>query len=131
MKQVAILLTLALPLCARDKAQLKHDLDQIAKTKTLMRLAQLVNYPVDVNLWMPIDGAPDRIHIVIRNRYEMSQFWKWGDLTQPMPPLMRSVLENGKRNTVDQKPQYISVLAPVRNSLNDIVGLVEVVSEIS
>jgi hypothetical protein len=61
----------------------------------------------------------------------MSQFWKWGDLTQPMPPMMRSVLEDGKRVAVDQKPQYISVLAPVRNSLNDIVGLVEVVSEIS
>src|SRR6185437_16980588 len=119
MKQVAILLTLALPLCARDKAQLKHDLDQIAKTatvmvdgdtcrriltpralqhilqkdprdewaagdnydvddqafittkKTLMRLAQLANYPVDVNLWMPLDGAPGRIHVVIRNHYEM------------------------------------------------------------
>lgn len=179
MKQVAILLTLALPLCARDKTQLKHDLDQIAKTatvmidgdtcqriltpralqhilqkdprdewaagdnydvddrafittkKTLIRLAQLVDYPVDVNLWMPVDGAPDRIHIVIRNRYEMSQFWRWGDLTQPMPPLMRSVLKDGKRIAIDQKPQYVSVLAPVRNSLNDIVGLVEVVSEIS
>ena len=72
---------------------------------------------------MPIDSTPDRIHIVIRNRYEMSQFWKWGDLTQPMPPSMRSVLQDGKRIAVEQKPQYVSVLAPVHNSLNDIVGL--------
>jgi hypothetical protein len=48
-----------------------------------------------------------------------------------MPPLMRSVLKDGKRIAIDQKPQYVSVLAPVRNSLNDIVGLVEVVSEIN
>lgn len=178
-KILIALLALAWPLCARDKAQLEHDLDQIAKVatimvdgdvcqriltpralqhilqkdprdpwaaadnydvddaafittkKTLMRLAQLVDYPVDVNLWMPVDGAPDRIHVVIRNRYEMSQFWKWGDLTQPMPPLMRRVLEGGKRIAVEQKPEYVSVLAPVRNSLNDIVGVVEVVSEVS
>ncbi len=111
-----------------------YDVDDrafIATKKTLMRLAQLANYPVDVNLWMPIPGAPERIHIVIRNRYEMSQFWQWGDLTQPMPPLMRSVLQDGKRVAVEQKPGYVSILAPVRNSLNDIVGLVEVVSEIS
>ena len=179
MKRLAILLAVALPLTARDKTQLKHDLDQIAKVatvmvdgdvcqriltpralqhilqkdprdewaagdnydvddqafittkKTLMRLAQLADYPVDVNLWMPIDGAADRIHIVIRNRYEMSQFWRWGDLTQPMLPSMRDVLAEGKRISVEEKPQYVSVLAPVRNSLNDIVGLVEVVSEIS
>lgn len=179
MKVVLALLALALPLCARDKAQLEHDLDQIARVatvmvdgdicqqiltpralqhilqkdprdpwadgdnydvddhafittkKTLMRLAQLANYPVDVNLWMPLDGAPGRIHIVIRNRYEMSQFWKWGDLTQPTPAVMQNVLESGKRVAVEQKSGYVSVLAPVRNSLNDIVGLIEVVSEIS
>ena len=36
MKRLAILLSLALPLCARDKAQLKHDLDQIARVATVM-----------------------------------------------------------------------------------------------
>ncbi|HXR76089.1 MAG TPA: hypothetical protein VN737_08955 [Bryobacteraceae bacterium] len=178
MKKLLVFLAVALPLCARDKVQLEHDLDQIAKVatvmvdgdvcqriltpralqhilrkdprdqwadgdnydvddqafittkKTLMRLAQLANYPVDVNLWMPLDGAPGRIHVVIRNRYEMSQFWKWGDLTQPTPPIMQKVLEFGQRVGVEQKSGYVSVLAPVRNSLNNIVGLVEVVSEI-
>ncbi len=100
----------------------------IRTKKTLMRLSRLVDYPVDVNLWMPLEAKPPRIHIVIRNRYEMSQFWPWGKLQQDMIPEMRSVLSNGKRITVTQKPGFISVLAPVRNSLNEIVGLVEVVS---
>jgi len=95
--------------------------------KTLMRLGRLVPFPCDVNLWMPL--PPDRIHIVIRNPNEMSQFWTWGALHQEMFPPMKEVLERGRRVTVRQKPGYISVLAPVFDSLGDIVGLVEVVAQ--
>ncbi len=100
----------------------------IRTKKTLMRLSRIVDYPVDVNLWMPLEAKPPRIHIVIRNRNEMSQFWPWGKLHQEMIPEMQSVLGSGKRITVKQKPGFISVLSPVRNSLNEIVALVEVVS---
>ncbi len=109
-----------------------YDVDDqafIAAKKVLMRLSTLAEYPVDVNLWMPLDKDLKRVHITIRNRYEISQFWEWGKLEQPMFPPMRSVLETGKRLTVKQKPGYLSVLAPVRNSLGDVVGLVEVVSQ--
>lgn len=109
-----------------------YDVDDqafIAVKKTLMRLATLAEYPVDVNLWMPLDKDLKRVHIAIRNRYEMSQFWEWGKLEQPIFPLMRSVLETGKRLTVKQKPGYVSVLAPVRNTLGEVVGLVEVVGQ--
>lgn len=100
----------------------------IRTKKALIRLSHLVDYPVDVNLWLPLASNPPRIHIAIRNRYEMSQFWEWGKLTQPMFPEMRTVLETRKRVTVKQKPGFISVLAPVLNSLGDIAGLVEVVT---
>jgi hypothetical protein len=110
-----------------------YDVDDqsfIATKKTLIRLSRLVDYPVDINLWMPIDGMADRIHIVIRNRYEMSQFWTWGSLTQPMPEQMRSILQGGHRRVaVRQKPDYLSVLAPIHNSLGDTVALVEVVTK--
>lgn len=97
--------------------------------KTLMRLARLVPYPCDVNLWMPFVDRPDRIQVLIRNVHELSQFWTWGALDQPIAPEMKQVLESGRRLTVRQKPGIVSVLAPVRNSLGDIVGLVEVVAE--
>ncbi|MEO7145845.1 MAG: hypothetical protein ABI165_20310 [Bryobacteraceae bacterium] len=108
-----------------------YDVDDasfIQVKKILIRLAQLADYPVDVNLWMPLGGNPPRVHVAIRNRYEMSQFWVWGALTQEMFPEMRTVLRTGKRVTVERKRGFVSVLAPVRNSLDDIVGLVEVVS---
>lgn len=178
MKRLLLLCMALLPLCGENTPQLERDLDQIAKTatimidgdlcqkiltarakqfllkedprdrwadadnydvndepfirtkKTLIRLSQLADYPVDVNLWMPVEANPQQIHIAIRNRYEMSQFWEWGKLRQEMPPLMRAVLETGRRQVVKQKPGFVSVLAPVRNSLGEVAGLVEVVSRV-
>jgi hypothetical protein len=96
--------------------------------KTLIRLSKLVQFPCDVNLWMPLEGVPGKIQIVIRNANEMSQFWRWGALSQDMFPQMKTVLETGKRMTVTDQRGWVSVLAPVYNSLGDAVGLVEVVS---
>lgn len=110
-----------------------YDVDEVAFTqtkKTLIRLSHLVNYPVDVNLWMPPGSDLSSIHVVIRNRYEMSQFWPWGKLFQSTPEPMKNVLQTGERKTVAGKRGYVSVLAPVRNSLGDIAGLVEVVSRL-
>ena len=98
--------------------------------KTLMRLAQLVPYPVDCNLWMPFKQDPKKIQILIRNRYEMSQFWTWGVLFQDQTPEMAEVLATGKPRTIAQKGDFVSVLTPVINSLGDRVGLVEVVSRL-
>jgi hypothetical protein len=110
-----------------------YDVDDasfIATKKTLIRLSQLVDYPVDVNLWMPLKPDFSLIHIAIRNRYEMSQFWRWGTLFEPTPAPMRTVLQEGKRLTIASKLGFVSVLAPVRNSLGDIAGLIEVVARL-
>ena len=109
-----------------------YDVDDvafIATKKTLLRLSRLVPFAVDVNLWMPIEGHPDKIRVVIRNTHEMSQFWPWGALYQDMIPQMKTVLDSGKRVTVTNKPGWISVLAPVSDSLGDVVGVLEVVTQ--
>ena len=110
-----------------------YDVNEPAFTqtkKTLIRLSHLADYPVDVNLWMSPGSDPSLIHVVIRNRYEMSQFWPWGKLVQPVPEPMKAVLQTGERKAVVGKRGYVSVLAPVRNSSGDIAGLVEVVSRL-
>jgi len=101
----------------------------IAVKKTLLRLSRLASFPCDVNLWMPIAGHPDKVRVVIRNRNELSQFWPWGALYQDMIPAMKQVLETGRRLKVTEKPGWVSVLAPVYDSLGDIVGLVEAVTQ--
>jgi len=98
----------------------------IQTKKTLIRLAMIAPYPVDVNLWMPVPTTQD-IQVVIRNKYNLTQFWN-GHLQQAMPAPMQQVLKTGNRVTVTDKPGMISVLAPVRNSLGEIIGLVEVAS---
>jgi hypothetical protein len=95
--------------------------------KTLMRLARLVDFPCDVNLWMPREDNPAQIQVIIRNINEMSQFWNFGDLYVTTPPEMKRVLETGERVLVKRRPGIVSVLAPVTNSLGDRVGLIEVV----
>jgi hypothetical protein len=109
-----------------------YDVDDvafIATKKTLLRLSRLVSFAADVNLWMPIEGHPDKIRVVIRNTHEMSQFWPWGALYQDMIPQMKTVLDSGKRVTVTDKPGWISVLAPVSDSLGDVIGVLEVVTQ--
>ena len=101
-----------------------------AVKKTLTRLSHLASFPADVNLWMPIEGHPGKIQMVVRNKNEMSQFWTWGALHQDMIPQMATVLKTGQRHTVTDRPGWISVLAPVYNSLGDIVGLIEAVSRV-
>lgn len=115
---------------ASDDFDVNHEY-YIQVKKLLIRLSRLVPYPCDVNLWMPLEKSPGKIQILIRNANEMSQFWTWGALHQDTTPAMREVLESGQRRTVAEKSGMVSVLAPVSNSLGDIVGLVEVVSRVS
>ncbi len=100
----------------------------IQTKKTLIRLAMMAPYPVNVNLWMPVPTTPD-IQLVIHNKYNLSQFsGSEGSMQQTMPPEMLEVLKTGKQVIYQKKPGMLSVLAPVSNSLGEIVGLVEVVS---
>lgn len=116
------------PWIASDNFDVDHAA-YIQTKKTLMRLARLCPEACDVNLWMPVEGNPPRIQILIRNVYEMSSFWTWGDLHQPMPEEMKRVLATGERVTFRGKRGMNSVLAPVYDSLNNIVAVVEVVSQ--
>jgi hypothetical protein len=113
---------------AADNFDVNHDA-YIQTKKTLIRLGRIGPPRTDVNLWMPVPGDSSRVHILIRNANEISQFWRWGDLHQPATDEMKQVLATGKPMTVAQRRGYVSVLAPVRNSLDDIVGFVEVVTQ--
>ena len=113
---------------AGDNYEVNYEAFDAVK-KTLIRIGRLVPFPADANLWMPIAGHPDKIRVVIRNANELSQFWPWGALYQDMIPQMKTVLDTGRRIAVTEKPGWVSVLAPVYDSLGDIVALVEVASQ--
>ena len=112
-----------------DNFDVNHE-PYIQTKKTLMRLASLLPYPIDCNLWMLFREDPKKIQILIRNKYEMSQLWSWGSLYQDQTPEMAEVLASGRPVTLSQKAGFVSVLTPVYNSLGEIVALVEVVSRV-
>jgi hypothetical protein len=114
---------------ASDNYDVNHA-EFTATKKTLMRLARLCPIECDVNLWMPVEATPARIQVVIRNVHEFSQFWTWGALHQEMPAEMGEVLKTGTRKTVRRRAGMISVLAPVKDSLGDLVGVLEVVAQL-
>ncbi|MBI4893241.1 MAG: hypothetical protein HY821_21645 [Acidobacteria bacterium] len=114
------------PWAASDNYDVNHG-PFVAVKKSLIRLSRLCPGPCDLNLWMPLAGAPGKVQVVIRNRHEISQFWVWGALTQDMFPEMARVLASGERVTVRKRAGMVSVLTPVRDSLDEIVALVEVV----
>jgi len=109
-----------------------YDVDHAAfiqTKKTLTRLGRLCNRACNVNLWMPPAANPAKIQLLVRNVHEQSQFWVFGALHQDTPPEMEKVLATGQRVRVSLKPGVVSVLAPVYDSLGDVVALVEVVSD--
>ena len=103
----------------------------IAVKKLLRRVATLASLPVDCNLWMSFRERPELVQILIRQVNEISQFWRWGDLYQPMPPEMKEVLQTGKPKTVALHGDYVSVLTPVFNSLGETVAIVEVATRLA
>ncbi len=107
-----------------------NDAPYIAVKKLLRRVSTLAAFPVDCNLWMSFRERPELVQILIRQVNEISQFWKWGDLYQPMPPEMKEVLASGKPKTV-ARGDSVSVLTPVFNSLGDPVAIVEVATRLT
>jgi len=98
--------------------------------KLLIRLEGLVDFPVNCNLWMRCKGKPELVQMVIRQNPGWSQFYSWGTHSTEPTPEMTRVLEKGERVFVRAKPprDHIVVLAPIRDSLGDVVGFVEVVT---
>jgi len=111
-----------------DNYDVNHEVF-VRNKKLLIRLSRLASFPVDCNLWMKCKKRPEKIHLVIRQVNGYSQWYSFGQMAIDPPPEMKKVLETGRPLTVaGRRSDYVSVLAPVFNSLEEVVGLVEVVS---
>jgi len=112
---------------AGDNYDVNHE-PFIKVKQTLQRIALLVDWPVDCNLWMPCEVNPKKWYLVVRQKNVLCQFWKWNAVYQDPIPEMVQVLKTGKRIEVSKRPGWLSVLTPVYDSLGNIVAVVEVCS---
>lgn len=96
--------------------------------KLLARIGKLADLPVDCNLWVKCKRRPEMVTIVIRQVHGWSQFYEWAQMAMEPTPEMKRALEGGERVLVRARPprDHVSVLAPVRDSLGDVTGFVEV-----
>ena len=103
------------------------DRDKFTRTKKLLiRVSRLSELTADCNLWLRTKKRPEKIHVVIRQVNSLSSFYTWGQMVVDPPKEFLPVLKDGRTVVVTGKrPNVVSVLAPVRDSLGDVVGLVE------
>jgi len=99
----------------------------IRTKKTMKRLARLTDIPCSMALWLPAQGAPKYMTIVVHNG-TVNRYWQFGSYRTEMPNEVRSCLKSG---TVRSAPgsgstNMITVLAPVFDSLEDTVAVLEI-----
>lgn len=106
-----------------------YDVDHAAfllMKKTLLRLERLVDFPCNASLWVRLKGAPHRVTVVVQNG-RLHRYYRFGEDARPLRgDLARCIRRGGIVSVpVRRGDSYLTVLAPVRNSLDEVVGAVE------
>jgi hypothetical protein len=107
------------------------DVDQelfLRTKKLLLRLERLGKVTMNAAVWVPVPGQ-DEVTLALHNG-PYHRYYNFGMERLATPPEMKELLEAGKVVSVppsDEK-NLATVLAPVRDSLGDVVGVVELTS---
>jgi len=106
-----------------------YDVDHaafLAMKKTLLRLERLVDFPCNTALWMRVAGAPEWVTAVIQNG-RLHRYYRFGEGRRKPEGEMAQCLASGRvvEAPLAGSDKYLTVLAPVRDSLGDVVGCVE------
>lgn len=103
------------------------DRDKFTRTKKLLiRVSRLSELTADCNLWLRTKKRPEKIHVVIRQVNSLSSFYTWGQMIVDPPKEFLPVLKDGRTAVFAPEGRgRVSALAPVRDSLGDVVGVVE------
>jgi len=99
--------------------------------KLLIRLERLGNVPVNSSLWVPIPGR-DAVTVAVHNGVN-HRYYSFGMESLPTPLEMREVFASGEIRQVlpeegGKGNSLVTVLAPIRDSLGDVVAVVEFTS---
>ena len=97
----------------------------LAAKKLLLRIGRLGRTEVSTSVWVPVPGT-DAVTVAIHNGVH-HRYYAFGQLSVPVPPEMAQVFETGRcqQLTPDGANAVATVLAPVRDSLHDVVAVVE------
>ena len=97
--------------------------------KSLLRLERLLSFPCNTSLWLLLDKPPEHATVAVQNG-SLHRYWKWAEEKRPLEPEMAECVRSGEVVVAptDHPSRTLTVLAPVRDSLDDVVGFVELTS---
>jgi hypothetical protein len=95
--------------------------------KSLLRLARLLDFEVGTTLWVPVKGRADHVTAAVHNG-TLHRYWTFGQLLRKADGALAECLLSGIVTTVapETDDRWLTVLAPVRDSLGDVAALVEI-----
>jgi len=93
--------------------------------KLLMRIERLADVLVNGAVWVRVPGT-DNVTVAVHNGPH-HRYYQFGTQQMAAPPEMRNVFETGEVVPAPHGPDdtHVTVLAPVRDSLCDVVAVVE------
>lgn len=97
--------------------------------KLLMRIERLaVGCKVDGCIWLAVPST-DQVTLVLQNGCH-HRYFRFGEMSMTAPPEMRRALDHGEIVTCPPSEDVatLAILAPLRDSLQDIVACVEFAS---
>ncbi len=102
------------------------DHDAFLRTKKfLTRLERLGSVRLNGSVWVPVPGR-EEVTVAVQNGAH-HYYYQFGQERLATPPEMKEVFQAGKITSAPVGPddKFVAVLAPVRDSLGDVVGVVE------
>ena len=93
--------------------------------KFLTRLERLGRIPLSGSVWVPVPGC-EAVTVAVQNGPH-HRYYEFGQASLDTPPEMKQVLQTGEVVAAPSRPgdRRVTVLGPVRDSLGDVVAVVE------
>ena len=98
--------------------------------KLLLRIERLGELEVDSSVWIPVRGR-DEATVILHNGTR-HRWYIFGQLKLATPPELREVFESGRIRLVPpgEGDTLATALAPIRDSLGDVIGAVELTTQL-
>ena len=97
-----------------------------AVKKGLLRLERLTDLDVATAIWRLRPDQPGAAHLVLAGSTYTGQLVSWDKYTLPLPEAMRQAFDGAPGALFSDDGRWCSVFAPLRDSLDDIVAVLEV-----
>jgi hypothetical protein len=119
--------------CVRPESRLEISSDDFAYDidlcntvrRGLLRVERLTDVDVTSSIWRVRLDKPGWADLVLAGQGYTGQFSGWAKFPIPVPPAMQSAFDGDPAEVFSDDGRWLSVFAPLRDSLDDVVAVLE------